>query len=67
LLIGAELSHLKEKSETVYLAVTGIQNELYQLALKSFLPLERIVCFDPQYIEKALLVGQRKILEQHVK
>lgn len=67
LLIGAELSQLKEKSETVYLAVTGIQNELYQLALKSFLPLERIVCFDPQYIEKALLVGQRKILEQHVK
>tara|TARA_R110002049_G_scaffold58385_2_gene158868 strand:+ start:1676 stop:2629 length:954 start_codon:yes stop_codon:yes gene_type:complete len=67
LLIGAELSHLKEKSETVYLAVTGIQNELYQLALKSFLPMDRIVCFDPQFIETALLVGQRKILEQHVK
>ncbi|MBC8767687.1 2-dehydro-3-deoxygalactonokinase [Arenibacter sp. BSSL-BM3] len=67
LLIGAELGHLKEKSETVYLAVTGIQNELYQLALKSFLPMDRIVCFDPQFIETALLVGQLKILEQHVK
>ncbi|MCK0144549.1 2-dehydro-3-deoxygalactonokinase [Arenibacter sp. F26102] len=67
LLIGAELGHLKERSDTVYLAVTGKQNELYQLALKSFLPLERIVCFDPQFIETALLVGQRKILEQHVK
>lgn len=67
LLIGAELGHLREKSETVYLAVAGIQNELYQLALKSFLPLERIVCFDPQIIETALLVGQRKILETHVK
>ena len=66
LLIGAELSHLKEKSETVYLAVTGIQNELYQLALKSFLPADRIVCFEPHIIERALLVGQRKILEQHV-
>ena len=67
LLIGAELSHLKEKSETAYLAVSGIQNELYQLALKSFLPLERIVCFEPQIIETALLVGQRKILSLHVK
>ncbi len=67
LLIGSELGHLKEKNETVYLAVAGIQNELYQLALKSFLPLERIVCFDPQIIETALLVGQRKILETHVK
>ncbi|MEQ8220638.1 MAG: 2-dehydro-3-deoxygalactonokinase [Arenibacter sp.] len=67
LLIGAELSHLKESSETVYLAVTGIQNELYQLALKSFLPEARIVCFEPQIIETALLVGHRKILETHVK
>ncbi|MCK0133841.1 2-dehydro-3-deoxygalactonokinase [Arenibacter sp. S6351L] len=67
LLIGAELGHLKKKSETVYLAVTGIQNELYQLALKSFIPEARIVCFEPQIIETALLVGQRKILEAHVK
>ncbi|MCK0189944.1 2-dehydro-3-deoxygalactonokinase [Arenibacter sp. F20364] len=67
LLIGAELGHLKESSETVYLAVTGIQNELYQLALKSFLPMDRIVCFESKIIEKALLVGQQKILEQHVK
>ncbi|SHF59697.1 2-dehydro-3-deoxygalactonokinase [Arenibacter palladensis] len=67
MLIGAELSHLKGRSETVYLAVTGIQNELYQLALKSFLDETRIVCFEPQIIETALLVGQRKILETHVK
>ena len=67
MLIGAELSHLKDRSETVYLAVTGIQNELYQLALKSFLDETRIVCFEPQIIERALLVGQRKILETHVK
>jgi len=67
LLIGAELSHLKDRKETVYLAVTGIQNELYQLALKSFLEEARIVCFEPQIIETALLVGQRKILDAHVK
>ena len=67
MLIGAELSHLKDRSETVYLAVTGIQNELYQLALKSFLDETRIVCFEPQIIETALLVGQLKILETHVK
>ncbi|RTE54047.1 2-keto-3-deoxy-galactonokinase [Arenibacter aquaticus] len=67
LLIGAELGYLKYRSETVYLAVTGIQNQLYQLALKCFLPLDRIVCLEPQLIETALLVGQRKILEKHVK
>ena len=67
LLIGAELSHFKDSSETVFLAVTGIQNELYQLALKSFIPEARIVCFEPQIIETALLVGQRKILEANVK
>lgn len=67
MLIGAELSHLKSRGETVYLSVTGIQNELYQLALKSFLEGSRIVCFEPQIIETALLLGQRKILETHVK
>lgn len=67
MLIGAELSHLKSRSETVYLSVTGIQNELYQLALKSFLEGSRIVCFEPRIIETALLLGQRKILETHVK
>ena len=67
LLIGAELSHLKGNNETVYLAVSGIQNPLYTLALKSLLPKDRLVCFEPQIIESALLAGQRKILETYVK
>ncbi len=67
LLIGAELSHLKGNNETVYLAVTGIQSPLYTLALESLLPKDQMVCLGPQIIESALLVGQRKILETHVK
>ncbi|MEZ4970745.1 MAG: 2-dehydro-3-deoxygalactonokinase [Flavobacteriaceae bacterium] len=67
LLIGAELSYLKGNSETVYLAVTGIQNSLYTMALKSLMPKDQLVCFEPQIIESALLAGQRKILETYVK
>ncbi len=65
LLIGGELSSLKTHAETVYLAASGISHELYKLALESFLPLERIVCFNAEILEKALLIGQRKILETY--
>lgn len=65
LLIGAELADLKEKSETVYLAATGANNELYKLALESFLPKKRFVCFESELLENALLNGQRKILETY--
>jgi 2-dehydro-3-deoxygalactonokinase len=65
LLIGGELSNLKTCTETVYLAATGIYHSLYRLALKSFLPTERMVCFDAEILEKALLIGQRKILETY--
>ena len=65
LLIGGELANLKDKNETVYLAASGIYNVLYELALRSFLPKKRVVCFETQIIEKALLIGQRKILESY--
>lgn len=62
LLIGGELAYLKERDETVYLAATGITNSLYQLALEAVLPVERIRIFNTEVLEKALLLGQRKIL-----
>lgn len=65
LLIGAELANLKNKSETVYLAATDVQHELYKLALESFLPSSRFVCFEAKIIEKALLIGQNKILKTY--
>ena len=65
LLVGAELANLKNKSEKVYLAATDVQHELYKLALESFLPLSRVVCFEANIIEKALLIGQNKILKTY--
>ena len=65
LLIGGELAALKDRNETVYLAATGINNELYKLALERFLPFEQIVCFEEGVLEKAVLTGQRKILETY--
>ncbi len=65
LLIGGELAYLKERDEIVYLAATGITNNLYQLALESVLPAERIRNFNTEVLEKALLLGQKKILETY--
>lgn len=65
LLIGGELSHLKNKNETVYLAATAPHLKLYTLALQFFLPSEQIVYFEPETLENALLAGQQKILENH--
>lgn len=62
LLIGGELAYLKERDEIVYLAATGITNNLYQLALEAVLPAERIRIFNTEVLEKALLLGQKKIL-----
>ena len=66
LLIGSELSGLKNHNKTIYLAASGIMYELYSLALESFLPLERMVSFNPGLVDKAVLIGQRKILEIYV-
>ncbi|RTE52114.1 2-keto-3-deoxy-galactonokinase [Arenibacter aquaticus] len=62
LLIGGELAYLKERDETVYLGATGITNSLYQMALEAVLPAERIKIFSANVLEKALLLGQRKVL-----
>lgn len=65
LLIGTELSGLKGKNENVYLAASGVHNELYRLALESFLHKEQIVCFEEGALENAVLTGQKKILESY--
>ncbi|MDO6810734.1 2-dehydro-3-deoxygalactonokinase [Zobellia galactanivorans] len=65
LLIGAEITNLQRRDETVFLAASGIYNTLYKLALASFLPTEKIICFEERILEKALLKGQKKILETY--
>ncbi|SIT10531.1 2-dehydro-3-deoxygalactonokinase [Zobellia uliginosa] len=65
LLIGAEITNLQRRKETVFLAASGIYNTLYKLALASFLPKDEIICFEERILEKALLKGQKKILETY--
>lgn len=67
LLIGDELSYLKNHKDYVFLAAPEPIFGLYQLALTSLLDDIQLVCFDNKKIENALLIGQRKILTQYVK
>lgn len=65
LLIGGELSNLKDFEGKIYLSASGVLNELYKLALTTFLPEDRLVCFEESKIEKALLIGQKAILKTY--
>ncbi|MUH36274.1 2-keto-3-deoxy-galactonokinase [Zobellia amurskyensis] len=65
LMIGGELASLQHKDGTIFLAASGIYSTLYKLALESFLPAERIVCFEEQVLEQALLTGQQQILHTY--
>ncbi|KXX66604.1 2-dehydro-3-deoxygalactonokinase [Flammeovirga sp. SJP92] len=65
LLIGDELSYLKEKQDKVCIAASGMLNQLYQLALAEVIEdKDRLVFFKEDILEKALLIGQKKILEK---
>lgn len=65
LLIGAELSTLTNQTTLIFLAASGIAHKLYKLALESFLPVGQLECFDRHQVKKAVLNGQRKILETY--
>ncbi|MBK5278828.1 MAG: 2-dehydro-3-deoxygalactonokinase, partial [Bacteroidia bacterium] len=67
LLIGEELSYLKNSEEMIFLAAPDPVFNLYQKALKSIVPKELLVFFDGRILEDALLKGQRKLLELHEK
>ena len=62
LLIGDEIAHLKPSSQTIVLAATNPLFSLYQLALQSCFPEEQLSFCDGAALEKALLLGQKKIL-----
>ncbi len=65
MLIGDELAYLKEYVEPVILAASDPVFSLYQLALKSIIVPEQLLLLEGKVLEKALLVGQKKILALH--
>ncbi len=62
LLIGEEVAYLKEDGGKVFLAAPQPIAELYKIALEYFLVDGKLVCFDDQALERAVLIGQRKML-----
>ncbi|WKN42962.1 2-dehydro-3-deoxygalactonokinase [Tunicatimonas pelagia] len=65
MLIGDELAYLKDKSETIILAAPDPVFSLYQQALKSIIEPQQLVLLGGKVLEKALLIGQKKILALH--
>ena len=65
LLIGDELSALKEYSKTIYLATSEKIAHLYTLALQELLDSTEIIVFDEKTVIETLLIGQKKILKHH--
>jgi len=64
LLIGGELSYLKNSQEEIYIATTGVLYKLYKLALQQID--KAITYFDADKIDTALLEGHKKIVESYV-
>ncbi|MCG9793717.1 2-dehydro-3-deoxygalactonokinase [Flavobacterium algicola] len=62
LLIGDELSYLKGHTGKVFLAASGAVYKLYKLALEKLIVADNLVCFDSNTLERALLIGQKKII-----
>ena len=64
ILIGHELSGLSLAEAPVFLAAAEPLFSLYRTALATILPAEQIVGFDGVALERALLAGQRTVLER---
>ena len=64
LLIGDELSYLKNAKEKVFLACPYPLATLYKMALDHIIGSEKYVLFDAKTTEKSILIGQKKILTQ---
>lgn len=67
MLIGDELSYLKNWKEKIFLAAPEPIFSMYKLALSTLLPEDQIVSFGENVLEKALILGQLKILEGNEK
>ncbi len=63
LIIGDELSYLKDEQRTVFLASPNPLLNLYKIALEHILKSKNYKVFDNATAEKAILIGQQKILK----
>ncbi len=67
LLIGDELSYLRDTGENVFLSAPGAIFELYKTGLETFIAPDKLILLDDTVLERALLIGQRKMLLLHAK
>ncbi|GAB3648630.1 2-dehydro-3-deoxygalactonokinase [Echinicola sediminis] len=67
MLIGDEISYLKNYKGKVFLAAPAPLFSLYQMGLETWLSSQQLSLFNGAMLEGALLKGQRKILKIHGK
>lgn len=67
LLIGDELSYLRNVGENVFLAAPEATFELYKTGLETFIAPDKLILLNDTILERALLIGQRKMLQLHAK
>lgn len=65
LFIGDELSYLKTSGEKVTMSASGTLFQLYKIGMETVLEKERLAFFEEDVLEKALFIGQKKILEKY--
>lgn len=67
LLIGDELRYLKDQQDTICLAASGSLFTLYKYALELLCPPDQLAFLESGALEKALFVGQHKLLVHNEK
>lgn len=67
LLLGDELSYLKKETKKIFLASPYPLANLYKIALDIILGSGNYILFDSETVSKAILIGQKKILESYDK
>ena len=65
LLLGDELSYLKNESKYVFLGCPYPLANLYKMGLNEIIGESKYVLFESEIISKAVLIGQQKILKQY--
>ncbi|NME67978.1 2-dehydro-3-deoxygalactonokinase [Flammeovirga aprica] len=65
LMIGEELTYLKDVNEHISMAANGVLGKLYRIALEEVMQ-KKIQFIEDEVLEKALLIGQRKVLNNYV-
>ena len=67
LLIGDELAYLQHQDKFVFLGAPATTYPLYKTALEMIFPGDQVTPIESASIDRAVLAGQKKILEMHEK